>query len=94
MVLKLQILVKKNLIYLFHQFEWVDGVECVFKIDEKDKLNFFLKEFGALEPIGHFNRRKIYSGYNEIYKDFYNQNTKKIISKHFKKDLDFFKYVF
>ena len=76
------------------QFEWVDGVECVFKIDEKDKLNFFLKEFGALEPIGHFNRQKIYSGNNKMYKDFYNQNTKKIISKHFKKDLDIFKYVF
>ena len=76
------------------QFEWVDGVECVFKIDEKDKLNFFLQEFGALEPIGHFNRQKNYSGNNKMYRDFYNQNTKKIISKHFKKDFDIFKYVF
>ena len=76
------------------QFDWVDGVESIFKIEEIDKLNFFLREFGILEPIGHFNRRKIYSSYNETYKDFYNQNTKKIISKHFKKDLDFFKYIF
>ena len=76
------------------QFEWVDGVDCVFKINEKDKLNSFLKEFGVLEPIGHFNKQKNYSGNNKMYKDYYNQNTKKIISKHFKKDLDFFKYVF
>ena len=53
-----------------------------------------IQKFGILEPIGHYNRRKIYSCYKEIYKDFYNQNTKKIISKHFKKDLDIFKYVF
>ena len=76
------------------QFEWVDGVDCVFKINEKDKLNSFLKEFGVLEPIGHFNKQKNYSGNNKMYKDYYNQNTKKIISKHFKKDLDIFKYVF
>ena len=76
------------------QFEWARGVECVFKIEEKDKLNSFLKEFGVLEPIGHFNNRKIYSGHKKMYKDFYNENTKKIISKHFKKDLDIFKYSF
>ena len=76
------------------QYQWTVGVDKVFKLNEKEVLNNFLKNFGINREIGHFNRQKVFSGDKEMYKDFYNENTKKIIKKYFEKDLDYFKFSF
>ena len=76
------------------QYEWTKGVNKVFKLNEKELLNNFLKDYGIKEEIGHHNKREIHSGYNEMYKKYYNENTKRIIKKYFEKDLDLFKFSF
>ncbi len=76
------------------QYEWTKGVNKVFKLNEIEQLNNFLKDYGINEDIGHHNKRQIHSGVNELYKEYYNENTKSIIKKHFEKDLDFFKFSF
>jgi len=76
------------------QYQWTAGVDKVFKLNEKEVLNNFLKNFGINKEIGHFNRQKVYSGHKEMYKDFYNENTKKIIKRYFEIDLDYFKFIF
>ena len=76
------------------QYEWTKGVNKVFKLNEIELLNNFLKNYGINENIGHYNKREIHSGHNEMYKQYYNENTKKIINKYFEKDLDFFKFSF
>ena len=80
--------------HLSSQISWTEGVDRTFKIENKVEIEKFLKTFGSNDLIGHENKKEIYSGHNKMYRDFYNETTKKIITKAYEADLDIFKYNF
>lgn len=80
--------------HLSPQLIWSEGVDKVFKIEEKKEIENFLSSMGSKHSIGHENKKNTYSGYNKMYRDYYNTNTRKIIYKAFENDLDNFKYTF
>ena len=80
--------------HLSPQLYWAEGVDKIFKIEEKSEIESFLSNLGSTHQIGHENKKDTYSGHNKMYRDYYNENTKKIIYKAFEKDLDSFKYTF
>ena len=76
------------------QTEWSDGVDKIFKIEESEKIIDFMKSKNIFTNIGHKNRWKIYSGQNKMYRNYFNEKSKKLVSKYFEKDIDLFKYSF
>ena len=76
------------------QTEWTDGVDKIFKIEESEKIIDFMKSKNIFTNIEHKNRWKIYSGQNKIYRNYFNEKSKKLVSKYFEKDIDLFKYSF
>ena len=77
-----------------NQIIWSNNVENVFKIEEKNKLCSFLKDVGVVGDLPILNSRQNPSWVNNLYREYYNENTKKIIKKKFKDDLEFFGYNF
>ena len=76
------------------QLVWAKGVDKVFKIENKFEIEDFLESKEIRIKIGHKNRWKIYAGQNNYYREFYNDETKKLVKKYFEEDLDKFKYTF
>ena len=57
-------------------------------------MNSFFKDVGIVGHMPVLNGRDQPSWKNKMYRDFYNINTKNIIKKKFREDLDYFRYDF
>ncbi len=76
------------------QVVWSNNVENIFKLEEPEKILKFLKKFGIDEDLPHLNSRDIPSWKNNLYRNYYSSETKKIIAKKFEDDLNKFNYDF
>ena len=76
------------------QTVWSNNIKHIFKLEEPDKILKFLKEFGIDEELPHLNSREIPSWKNNLYREYYNGVSKKIIEEKFKTDLNKFNYEF
>ena len=77
-----------------NQLVWSKNVGHVFKIEDKKNLINFFNDVGVVGEIPIINSRKEPSWKNKLYREFYNSNTKKIIKKKFREDIDYFQYDF
>lgn len=76
------------------QTVWSNNIKHIFKLEEPDKILKFLKKFGIDEELPHLNSREIPSWKNNLYREYYNDVSKKIIEEKFKTDLNQFNYDF
>ena len=76
------------------QTVWSNNIKHIFKLEEPDKILKFLKKFGIDEELPHLNSREIPSWKNNLYREYYNGVSKKIIEEKFKTDLNKFNYEF
>lgn len=68
--------------------------DCLFVLSTENLNNEFTliqDYFNVFEPIKHLNKS---DGSTKNYRDYYNSNTKKIVSKLYEKDLDVLGYTF
>ncbi len=77
-----------------NQNVWANNVDYVFKIEEQDNLKNFLRDNNIFGELPLMNNRSVPAWQNKMYRNYYNSNTKKIIQKKFKIDLEIYKYNF
>ena len=77
-----------------NQNVWAKNVDYVFKIEEQDNLKNFFRDNNIFGELPLMNNRSVPAWQNKMYRDYYNSNTKKIIQKKFKIDLEIYKYNF
>ncbi len=77
-----------------NQNVWAKNVDYVFKIEEQDDLKKFFRDNNIFGELPLMNNRSVPTWQNKMYRNYYNSNTKKIIQKKFKIDLEIYKYNF
>lgn len=77
-----------------NQNVWANNVDYVFKIEEQNNLKNFFRDNNIFGELPLMNNRSAPSWQNKLYRDYYNHNTKNIIQKKFKADLEMYKYNF
>ena len=77
-----------------NQNVWANNVDYVFKIEEQNNLKNFFRDNNIFGELPLMNNRSVPTWQNKMYRDYYNYNTKKIIQKKFKIDLEIYKYNF